>query len=290
MKKRCLFILSLLLSCVLYSQDNSLIKTFDSSVEVSFSKTKEEFTWSKQKRSKNNDRLKITAIQLDKGNLLINYELSEFRPSEKKSTIKLKPTLVFNNGDIFYAHPKDIEGNLESKFSSDPKQLQMIWHDFQENYRFSDESFLLSMEGSLAGKLPIDCNIIPEFGVKQRLPHYLIAGAGVGIVISGFVIDESHKQLYDDYIDQVFDGSPDAESTYSKANNRNKLGSFLKNAGYVVSGANAIVYAVRYLSYKRKKKDYDYYCKERKIGMAPYYEYEPHLASPSLGMQVVYNF
>jgi len=257
MRKYYLFVFSLVLTFTNYGQTTQVIKTFSSSMDATFLRTKEELILGATLKSEENDRLAINNITLEQGDLLINYELFGFRACEKNFNIIIHPTLQFIDGENYSAHPKYLTGKTHSSYREGKQQLQIIWQDFQENFRIPEDSFQLIMQGQLIGLPTIDCNVVPKYNSKT---FYLVTGAGIGAIISGFILEDAPMSL----------------------------GSNLKITGYTILGVNTILYGVRYLSFRRKKKDYDYYCPP-KVSVLPYYE-KNTVNNISLGMQLAYYF
>lgn len=285
------FIILLFAHMVLFSQQTNTIKSFQNSLKASISLEQGSLTLDKASSSVNEkDRIALKNAMLKDGDLLINFEVAKFRSPEKKLNLKVLPYITSMSGEKLVAQPKSIEGNFNNKYNTKPQQLQLIWNDFQDQYRLAEESVTLHLQGDLIGVTPIDCNNPPIFGKQQKLLHYIIGGLSIGSVITGYALENSSDDLYLQYRGEVFEGASNAiaTSTYNKANNRNKAAGLLKTAGYSVFAANAAVYIFRQIRYNQKKKDYDYYCEQKKWNVQPFLNVESENAYA--GMLVALKF
>jgi len=293
MKKYNLLIVCLWLNInVIIGQQSNIIKTFEDKIKGDLSLVEGQLRlMSSNKKTTTNSRVILKNAQLENGDLIISFDLAEFRNLEKKMTLNIQPSISTVNGEILVAQPKFLEGNLKNSYHNKPQGLQLKWNDFQDHYRFGEINIMLNLRGQLEGVSPIDCNNPPIFGKQQKLLHYVIAGLSVGTVITGYAIENSSNNLYEQYRGEIFEGESDvvATTTYNKANTRNKAGGFLKTASYTVFGINAAVYAFRQIRYKKRKKEYDYYCEQKKkLSIQPYLNFQSE--NTYAGMQMAFQF
>ena len=289
--------INLLIACLFFNiifllgQQENIIKTFEDQLNGNLNLSNGNITIEKSNKTANADnRIILKNAQLKNGDLIINFDLAEFRSPEKKLSLKIQPSVNTQNGEILLAQPKFLEGNFENAYNAKPQQLQLKWNNFQNQYRFGAESIIVKLDGQLIGVPPLDCNNPPIFGKQQKLLHYVIGGLSAGSVITGFVLDDSGKEAYQQYRNEVFEGEPDATatSTYNKANRRNQTGGLMKTVGFTAFGLNAAVYIFRQVRYNQKKKDYDYYCEQKKWRVEPYLNMQSENAYA--GMQMAFTF
>ena len=145
MKNLYLLIILLVLNAnYLSGQQPNSIKTFEHQLQGNLSLLKGQLTLEPADKSVDSEnRVVVKTAEINNGDLLINFELAAFRSSEKKLILNVHPIISTPNGEILIAQPKYLEGNLENSFNSKTQQLQIKWNNFQNQYRFGEESIFL---------------------------------------------------------------------------------------------------------------------------------------------------
>lgn len=281
----CCFILAL------EAQTKSTLKTIDQQLsgdiylaegKVDFKGDKGPINWE--------ERFRIRSVQLLKSDLIINIELSKFRPLEKELELDFELEMKTNAGRTLYPAAYVISGNQKATYSNKNQNLRLVWNNWIDDFIPVSNGADLYLRGLIVGSQPVNCNKNPQFGATQKWPHYIMAGVGVGLFISSFPVEDDAETLNEEYISQVFEGDEEAATTYSRANNQNKTANFLKNAGIIIVAADVVLYGILSIIFKSKKRSFDFYCGENKnLEIEPVITFGNPLNS-NLGLQMSYTF
>ena len=189
-------------------------------------------------------------------------------PEEKMNeifTLELTPSIGLSNNDNILPLQSLLQQNKIPKFKKNKTAHTVIWNNFLNDYKYPDPSFILAVKAELTGELPVSCIESPDFSLKNQLPHYLIGAGSIISFMGGKLLQSSSDNIYEQYINEVFAENRDSFDTYTKANERRKAGRFMEYGSYAVFTVNAIVFGIRYFSYKKKIKEFEFYCeKEQK--------------------------
>lgn len=286
---------------LLRAQQASVVKEFHTSVIGTYSTNGTVIPSGKAATLIPDDRIALTRAEIKGGDLFIDFELAKSLSREKKLDLLFQPYLISRTGELMAVHPKHLEGDFYLNYSNKDRPSQLKWLDFSENFDWGNDEFELHLQGELRGPMPVNCDKVPEFGMKQKLPHFILAGLSAGMVITGYSLKSSSEKLYDQYRDAIFrgeEGEPannvirsierNSDSLYNQANIRNKNSGFFKIAGYGAFAANGIVFLVRYLRYKSNLKAYQYYCPERSLQVEPALEISS--GGVNSGLKINYRF
>lgn len=273
------------------AQANSVVKEFHAARPIKTLLNHQMASIAKSIELNLNDRYTLKKADIKNGDLIIEFDLGKFPKREKELILNLQPYLSRKNQEIIYAHPKFLDGGRQVNYDRKSRQLQIKWLDFTENVQTDLDDFILHLQGGLSGPEPVNCSRPPKFGLKQKLPHYLIAGLTAGAVVAAYNQEASSEDFYKQHRDAVFAGRPVSESDdlYNKSNLRNKSGAFLKTVGYSVFAANALVFTIRYFIYKDNLKAFQYYCSEEKdLRVQPVLDVSQGVGS--IGLNLNYRF
>ena len=138
--------------------------------------------------------------------------------------------------------------------------------------------------------LELNCQEAPSFNFEQRLPYYLAAGAGAGLIVLGIFEEERSQDIYDnDYATST--SFRRALPLYNKANNKHHNYIIFTSVGSAILLADAVLYFRRSKRYRQDKKIYDQYCSDKPLSIKPMLEL-PLGQSPGgqLGFRLAYTF
>ena len=97
--------------------------------------------------------------------------------------------------------------------------------------------------------------------------------------------------IRDRYIADTFADKSTAQVTYTNANNKHKLANTLIGTGIGIIAADLLSLGIRYLRYKKKRKEFEYYCHpiEESISFQPILERNA-IGDHQIGFQLSYIF
>ena len=125
----------------------------------------------------------------------------------------------------------------------------------------------------LFGQPPVDCNVLPTFGIKELKPHLITGAIGLASLGGAIYYKNNSEKNYEKYVDDVFEmGLPsDAPgNNYDDANRQNKIKELLNVTGIAILSADVLILTYRYLTYKKQKRNYDRYCRSKNsVGFKP---------------------
>jgi len=293
MKKSIIFF-SLFFSTILTAQNSEFARPFLTSQKATYSLKNQQINVSPTSSSVVDlyNRLKIKSVNLKNGDLVVNYDLSDFTKAEKDMKMLLE-LAIYDPATKrkVYALGKNLEGITAISSSAKDKPNQLVWRNWVEEIKPLSEDITFHLDGNLVGPSPINCDRPPVWGINQKLPHYLAGGVGLGMVIASLPIRKNSDELYEQYVDESFGQDGNALGTYSNANNKHKTANFLIVGGLSVLAADALTYWIRYSIFKRNKKNFEYYCQEKPKGFSfqPIIEIDNSLTD-KVGVQLNYTF
>lgn len=295
MKYKILTILLLMemLPILLTGQTKEIVKTFLDKQKGKLSFNEGNIAFDDFISDKNSSILELKNILIREGNLIIDFNLEKFRSSEKKLNMQILPFVTTTSKDTFYVAPKYLTKDFNLPYNPKAQLHQLVWNNFQDQYRLLEDTIEFHLVGTLFGTPPEDCNNPPEFNIKQKKPHYMAAIVSLGMIISGYALENASETTYQKYQNEVFEGEANTQvtATYSRANRQNKIGGLSKNIGYYTLGINIAFVTTRYLVYKKRYKDFKYYCSpspSSKLTFYPYWNTDP--TTSSIGVGINYNF
>lgn len=279
-----------------FAQKENVVKHFSSSVKALYSLKTQQIKIigdTVPQLVNENQRLVIRELTIDKGDLIITYETHKFPKIEQGMSMEINLSILQQRANRqIKAPPNQIIGLTVLPFNSDSKTQTIIWENWVENIKPLGESLVLKMDAFLkASYPPVNCSRPPQWTTQQKLPHYIVGGIGVGLVISSLPIRNKSKDLHKSYIEQTFGEKPEALGTYTEANNKHKTANFLLFSGIGIVAADLVTLGIRHLRYKKKKKNHQYYCEDppAKISLHPNFEQSP-VGTNQLGLQLNYTF
>ena len=185
--------------------------------------------------------------------------------------------------------------NRLAAISADPGGLiTYIWMDLTETYLDLNGRYTLVVKKYLQGE--IDCqDKRPEFTVKQQWPHYVAAGAGLGLIGIGQLYRLQKEDAYDTYRSYWSEDLKGAEALpyLERAREKEKDMRTYTITGIAVLGADALVFVIRQLAVRQKQQLYDKYCAP-KTGLT--FEAHPFVdpgsagSNPAIGSKIIINF
>lgn len=274
---------------------SSLIKTFTKSLKTDYSLATQQITLVEKTDDfhlTKDQRLDFLQVLIQGGDLVIDYELLGFPKAEKGMKIQLDLSVVnaLSKYEIT-ALPNQLHGKTSLPYAPKNQKNQLIWENWVENMKPQGNTLILNLDATLVGRNPVNCDIIPEWTNRQKIPHYIAAGVGVGLIISSLPVRKESDDLYEQYIVDTFADKATAQVTYTNANNKHKLANTLIGTGIGIIATDLLSLGIRYLRYKKKRKEFEYYCHpiEESISFQPILERNV-IGGHQIGFQLSYIF
>jgi len=259
-----LFFLLLFPVGILFAQSNNTVKTFTKSLKTDYSLANQQITLTEKNDSFNltiDQRLDFLQVLIQEGDLVIDYELLGFPKIEKGMKMQLNLSVInAQSSHQITALPNQIYGETSIDYSAKNQKKQLIWGNWVENIKPQGNALILNLNATLVGRNPVNCDLPVEWGNPQRWPHYIAGGVGAGLLISSFPVRKKSDNLYIQYIDESFSDEGQAQVTYTKANTKHQLANTLAYTGIGIIAADLLTLGIRYLRFKKKQKDFNYYC------------------------------
>jgi hypothetical protein len=231
--------------------------------------------------------IKAVSTRLDDDELSILINLNQGREGDEYE-ISIQARL---EGRTVNIRPEDILGMVQKRFqASQAGEQEVIWTGLLDRYYdFSGQlELIVSVEQWGKPTLPfgVDCDKMPVFGSKQKLPYYVAAGAGVISVGLSIVIGNDAQKIYDDnYLTQNF--AEAAETHYLNANDKRHTALLLRYVGIGFLAADAAAFFYRKSRHKKKLATYQEFCGSLPISVTPVFEQTSiALAGSQLGLRI----
>lgn len=280
---------------ILLAQSNKPVKFFTKSLKTEYSLTTQQITLAEKTDSFSlniDQRIDFLQVLIQGGDLVVDYELLGFPKIEKGMEMQLNLS-VFNPNFKYQtaALPNQLHGKTSLPYTPKNQKNQLIWENWVENIKPQGNTLSLHLDALLVGRNPVNCDMIPEWTNRQKIPHYIAAGVGTGLFISSFSVRKKSDELYKQYITESFADQLDAPITYTNANNKHKLANTLIGTGIGIIATDLLSLGIRYLRYKKKQKEFEYYCNpsEAAISFQPVLE-RNSIGDHQIGFQLSYTF
>ncbi len=205
----------------------------------------------------------VKNVRLERGDLVVDYklpdlgkfadithfniELSLCHPTESGEFLRPCLTKTHAIEEMLFGDYREVQG--------DPGQnLQLRWAGFLELVKPFKGSYILEMQAVVFGEKKIDCLDPPSFDANQQLPYWIVAGLGVGLTASSFIVERDADAIYEDYLRQIT--AAEADPLLTRANEKRQTYLLMRYTGV---GLVLIDGVFAYLRYRRFKEDKDYY-------------------------------
>jgi len=235
--------------------------------------------------------IRSASVRLEYDDLIIPFRLQSGREGDEYQ-ITIQARL---DGEIVQIHPEDLSGRFQEKIiASEAGDHEIIWRGLLDRYYDFTGQLEITLLVELWGKpiLPfgVDCDQIPTFSSKQKMPYYAAAVVGFVSVGLSIVIGKEAQQVYDDnYLTQNFDQS--AEPYYLDANDKRHTALLLRYAGITVLVADTALFLYRKSRHKKKLDTFNEFCGNRQVLVSPIFESTSSaVAGSQLGIKLVYHF
>lgn len=225
-------------------------------------------------------KVKIKSASIVATDLVLDYRLPPLEFEEEKHQFSIELNGV-------HSSPEYLE--------IDTKKQQITWLNATEQVALAEGVVQLRLDADVLGA-PFSCNEEPSFKLWKK-PYPYITATGLVAVSVGYLFKGPSTNDYADYESAVFNPSTEPEtrsanSYYNDANGKHQTYFILKYGGLGLAAASAIVGYLDYLIiYKKKKKRYDKYCREKSLSISPTYELIPsEQLSGAVGLGLNYTF
>ena len=281
-----LLLASILIWNGLHAQEQSF-GTATWTTEVNVSVAEEHYSViSNNSGPEKNNLIKEVSFDYQVGEISIRYSLQK-PERDRYYRISLEVQL---DGRPVPIRPEDLLGSLGDMPINDAALSKEInWINLPENYLHLDGKMTLELQAELRGPrvLPygLDCDVVPEFGKKELVPHYIGAGVGLAALGTGIYLKRKSDDIYNsDYLSQITEEQ--AEPYYQDASNKNQASIVLTYAGATILLVDAVWLAIRYGRYQQRKKAYNEFCGDKGLSLRPAFigPQEP------VGLRLRYNF
>ncbi len=243
----------------------------------------------------------LDSLAIESGELAIYYHLPQ-RKKERgldKREVQFTYTVTLGlilNGEPIVPEPQYLLGDMGAGLSLSGKdnQFRIQWaHILQDFVNIEGElkvSLKVEEYTNLLVLLELNCQEAPSFNFEQRLPYFLAAGAGAGLIVLGIAEEMRSQDIYDN--EYAKSGSlRQALPLYNKANNKHHNYIIFTTAGTVILLTDAVLYFRRSRRYKKGKNIYDQYCPEKPLSLNPVFELPSGSpAGGQLGLRITYSF
>lgn len=221
----------------------------------------------------NSGFLPITGIKLDDADLHIDYQL---KGVDKGLTPRFIVHLIDATGMAYYPSVLRLKGDMPPAGSP---LAPVVWLDITEKILLPGQSYELVIEKILMG--PFDCDAPrPAFTIKQQLPHYAAAVAGLAAVGMGQVYRTQKEEAYDTYREfwSNENTKEEADVYLVRASDKEKSAKTATYVGIAILGFDALTYAYRQIQIRKKQRFFDKHCTQQGMSLQwqPYWEQTPN--------------
>jgi hypothetical protein len=227
-------------------------------------------------------------LQLKNGDLIMKYTLPQL--SEEGRYYEVIPRIQLNGTPLQLRLYESFRGDWNKNITSGNKNI--VWVNLLQEYIQLEGKLEIALTIHQWGerKLPYNCNLgMPTFTLKQKMPYFLAAGAGVLSIGAGQLFKRNAQDIYtNDYLESgtLAEASP----FYKNANKKHHSYLILTYIGVGILAADISLFTIRYRKYKKKKALYDKYCKDSNIGALPNFDISTGLVSGAPGMKLSVKF
>lgn len=243
----------------------------------------------KEEPNQQGSLLRNVQMTWEKFDIVFTYELPRTEGAQYYQ-ISLEASL---NGEKLTIHPDDQWGDVGRVVNEEGTTKEIIWTRLLDRYKQLDGTLSIALRGEFWGKpsLPfgVDCDNMPEFTSKQKLPHYIIAGVGAGALGASFIVGNEAEDIYDNqYLAESFEQA--AEPFYQEANDKRHQELILRYAGITLLSLDAIWYVYRTIRFRQKLKTFEEFCGDSVVRIKPFYQSGQSARGSQLGLQLTYRF
>ena len=201
----------------------------------------------------------IQGVQLEESDLMVEYA-SVATPGRLSFSL----TFGVSTTDAQSIAPTDY-GLSEAPSASGKSTLnRQTWQDAAETLFEPGRIYTLHLRRSLMGA--VNCTDgRPQFALRQQLPYYGVALAGLATTGIGLYLFKRSNQSYDSYKQYWVDARSETEASrfLTDAKNFDKNGQILLYSGLAVTGMDALLYYLKLRKIRRKQKLYDTFCGQK---------------------------
>lgn len=282
----------ILLLCPLYAFSQRWFTIDSAAVRIPFQVTEQnQALFITKEKIPEQNLLPVVDVRLSDADLKVDIQTKGVK---KGFTYQIDLEIVKANGSSITPDEKRL-----AAVSVDPGGIvTYVWMDLTETHLDFNGRYILVVKKYLQGQ--IDCqDKRPEFTIKQQWPHYVAAGAGLGLIGMGQVFRLQKEDAYNTYRSYWSNGlsTEEAKPYWDRANDRESDMRAYTIAGIAILGADALVFAIRQLSVRQKQQQYDKYCAPKagfSIDAKPFIDFAPKGAAsgltPAYGSKITINF
>lgn len=200
----------------------------------------------------------IRQIYLEGTDLVI-----DFAPREQSNDLSyaLGLHLVGPGNEAIYSSAKEID--------QQPGVQSVIWKELVLDRIEPDIPYLLLLKVHIYGRI---CEVVPEFGLAQKLPYYGGGVVGIGFLAAGQLFRQQYRNNLEEY-EQVWleGGNTDLTEVQSDFQTYRDL----TYVGLGVLGIDAVLFLIRRGKHRKKLKRYNTYCSDKpQLNIHPEYSTE----------------
>ena len=205
----------------------------------------------------------VKDVRLESGDLVIDYKLPDLGKFVDITHFNIELSLCHPTETGEFPRPcltkthaieEMLLGDYQEVQGDPNRNLQLRWMGFLELVKPFRGEYLLEMQAKVFGEKKIDCLDPPSFNANQQLPYWIIAGVGVGLTASSFIVERDADAIYEDYLRQIT--AAEADPILRRANEKRQTYLLMRYAG---AGLILIDGVFAYIRYRRFKEDKDYY-------------------------------
>lgn len=199
----------------------------------------------------------IRDVRLEESDLVVEYKPGKAANQSSYSLGLLHVTA--DDGPVVVPNSYEI---TEFPSGDDKENLRRyVWQDAAEALFVPGRTYTLHLRRILMGA--VNCTTVrPEFTLKQQIPYYGVALAGIASSGVGLYLFKRSKQEYNQYTAtwENAQTAQEAQPFRDKAVQLNKNGQYLLYSGLAITGADALLYYLKWRKIKHRQKMFDTFC------------------------------
>ena len=248
--------------------------------------------FSEEAQSKNpfKDRLKVTSLEIQNSDLVINYELDPIEQGgHYEVSIGFIATEQEGTVDLDQLYLMGAIGRIDY-----PSQrvLKVRWTEALEHLQDPLGSILIQLNVTQFGKPKlfevIDCDNPPTFEWRKNKGLWVLAGLGVASIGAGQWMRIESNRIYNDlYLPET--NFSQGKDYYEQANTRNHWYILLTYAGAGLLATDLILFQASRSSYKKELREFEEKCNQSlslRTSILP----NPYTPSPAMGLGLRFRF
>ena len=237
-----------------------------------------------------NNRIESIEVSLVNAEIVISYVLA---PTEENHSydVALGVTL---DGQPLSIRRENILGTYGTAIESTGEEKRNLLTWLLERYGNIEGTLEVNLIANhnyvFNSRFELDCDNPPVFGSREKIPYYIGAGVGVGMIATGLAMKTESNNIYDtEYLKA--ETAQAAQPFLDKAQSKHDAFVILTAAGAAILIGDAVLYYFRNKRHKEWLEDLDKFCEEQSIGFKPLFEPSFSPANPGqLGMRFTYTF